>query len=458
MNPGRSESQEPGAGEGLRSLNFAHVLTPAGFQRQRRILIDAAGRIAGTEAVPPGAALDGWIALPGLPNAHSHAFQRALAGHGEAARGKDSFWSWREAMYRLAATVGPEDLYTISLQAYREMLAGGFTSVAEFHYLHHAVDGARGPECAAAVIRAAADAGIRLQFLPVLYQRGGFGRPAGAAQARFLYHSVDEFLAAVAALPAVPRGIAVHSLRAVPHAALPELVLGADELLGPEAPLHIHVAEQLAEVEACLAATGRRPIELLADCVELGVRWSLVHATHANAAECTLVQKRRATVVICPLTEAYLGDGLFPAAEFARGGGRLAIGSDSNLRIDAIDELRWLEYGQRLLTTRRAQLADSSGLGAPLWRRACEGGAAALAQPVGRLDAGAWADIISLDPGQPVLQGADTPDGVLDALLTAGDARCIHGVWVGGRRIGHGRSADFGATARRVMTQPAAAS
>jgi len=458
MNPGRSEPQGRGAGDGLRSLNFAHILTPAGFQRQRRIAIDATGRIARIEVAPDGAPLDGWIALPGMPNAHSHAFQRALAGHGEAARGGDSFWSWREAMYRLAGSVGPDDLYAISLQAYREMLAGGFTSVAEFHYLHHGVDGARGSECAAAVIGAAADAGIRLLFLPVFYQRGGFGRPAGEAQARFLHGTVDEFLAGVAALPDVARGIAVHSLRAVPHGALPDLVAGADALLGRDAPLHIHVAEQLAEVEACLAATGRRPVELLADSVALDPRWSLVHATHANTAERALVIERGATVVLCPLTEAYLGDGLFATADFARGGGRLAVGSDSNVRIDAVEELRWLEYGQRLLTNSRAQLADGSGLGAPLWRRACEGGAAALAQAVGRIEPGAWADLVSLDPGESVLQGPDEPDAVLDALVTGGDSRCIDAVWVGGRRIEHGRSPAFGATARRLMARPAAAS
>jgi cytosine/adenosine deaminase-related metal-dependent hydrolase len=158
------------------------------------------------------------------------------------------------------------------------------------------------------------------------------------------------------------------------------------------------------------------------------------------------------------LTEAYLGDGLFAAAEFARAGGRLAVGSDSNVRIDAVEELRWLEYGQRLLTNSRAQLADGSGLGAPLWRRACEGGAAALAQAVGRIEPGAWADLVSLDPGESVLQGPGEPDAVLDALVTAGDSRCIDAVWVGGRRIEHGRSPAFGATARRLMARPAAAS
>lgn len=440
-----------------RQLNFAHIVTPAGIERHRRLHIDGAGRISAIEAGDPAAPIDGWLALPGMPSAHSHAFQRGLAGYGEAARGEDSFWSWREAMYRLAAGLDPDALYEVSWRAYRDMLAAGFTSVAEFHYLHRRADGERAPELVEAVIRAGADAGIRLAFIPVFYQRGGFDTPAGVRQARFLHHDVEDFLTLVAMFAGHCAGVAAHSLRAVPLEMLGDLVSGARELLGEHCPIHIHIAEQPAEVEACIAATGRRPVQLLADGVGLGPTWSLVHATHADAAERELIVASGATVVLCPLTEAYLGDGLFPAAEFAARGGRLAIGSDSNVRIDAIEELRWLEYGQRLLTGRRACFADGEGLGASLWRRIAAGGAAALGQPVGTIAVGSCADIVTLDMNNAIFAGADGPAAALDALVTAGDGRCIDQLWVGGQRLTPQDGGDFGAAVRRAMDEGAGA-
>jgi formimidoylglutamate deiminase len=266
---------------------------------------------------------------------------------------------------------------------------------------------------------------------------------------------VEAFPPLAARLPA--GGIAAHSPRAVPPDRLAGLVAGADALVGADCPLHVHVAEQPAEVEECLAATGRRPVELLAAHVELGPRWNLVHATHAAAGERATVAASGATVVICPLTEAYLGDGLFPVAEFARAGGRVAVGSDANVRIDAIEELRWLEYGQRLLANRRARLADGRGLGAALWSRVAAGGAAALGQPTGRLEPGAWADLVALDPDAAVLQGAATPDAALDALVTAGDGRCLAGCWVGGSRVAAiEEGADFRQVVRALMAGLAA--
>jgi formimidoylglutamate deiminase len=434
-----------------RDLSCAHILTPAGIERHRRLRLDDAGRIAAIEPADPAGPFDAWLALPGMPNAHSHAFQRGLAGYGEAAHGADSFWSWRDAMYRLAGGLDAEGVYRLSWQAYREMLAAGFTSVAEFHYLHRRADGERAMELVDAVLRAGADAGIRLALIPVLYQRGGFDRPAGPAQARFLHRDVEDFLALVATLGERCAGVAAHSLRAVPVEMIEDMALGAAELLGPDCPLHIHVAEQPVEVEECLAATGLRPVQLLAERVGLKPSWSLVHATHADAAERAQIARSGATVVLCPLTEAYLGDGVFPAAEFAAAGGRIAIGSDSNVRIDAVDELRWLEYGQRLLGGRRACFADRDGLGAPLWSRVAAGGAAALGLPVGVLAPGAYADIVSLDVSHPVFAGAETPAAMLDALVTSGDGRCLDQAWIGGRRFAPVDALDFGAAVKAAL-------
>ena len=434
-----------------RELTFEHILTPAGIERHRTLRVDGKGRISAIESCDPAGPFDGWLALPGMPSAHSHAFQRGLAGYGEAAQGDDSFWSWREAMYRLAAGLDGDALYEVSWRAYRDMLAAGFTSVAEFHYLHRRADGERATECVEAVIRAASDAGIRLAFIPVFYQRAGFDIPAGAGQARFLHRDVEDFLTLVAMYSEHCAGVAAHSLRAVPVEMLADMVLGAGELLGTDRPIHLHISEQPAEVAACLAATGRRPVQLLAETVDLGPHWSLVHATHADASERELIAASGATVVLCPLTEAYLGDGLFPAADFAAAGGRLAIGSDSNVRIDAVEELRWLEYGQRLLTGRRGCFADEQGLGGSLWRRMAAGGAVPLGQPVGAIEVGACADLVTLDMANPLFAGAEGADAVLDALVTSGDGRCIDQVWVGGQRCAPQEEGDFGAAVRRIM-------
>ena len=437
-------------------LRFRHILTAGGVERHQRLVIGDDGRIASIED-EPGPEFDGWFALPGLPNAHSHAFQRALTGHGEAARGEDSFWSWRQAMYGLAAGLTPEDLRAVAARAYADMLRAGYTSVAEFHYLHHLPDGSPSPEMGQALIAAARDAGIRLVLLPVYYRRGGFGQPAGPSQRRFVHAGIDDYLRLLEAVSDVPRGIAPHSLRAVDPAELAPLEAGATALLGPEFPRHIHISEQRREVEECLAALGRTPVEALADAVELGPCWQLVHATHARDAELELVAKSGAGVVLCPLTEAYLGDGIFPVRRFVGLGGRISVGSDSNVRLDAIEELRLLEYGQRLRDQRRAVLAGPDGLGAPLWRRCAEGGGAALGQPAGALAPGYWADIVGLDPGHAVLAGL-APSRALDALITSGDAACVADVWVGGvRRVrggvpvaGDGIGVDYRAALSRL--------
>jgi len=428
-------------------LTFRAILGPEGIERNRSLRIGADGAIEAIEVGEPP--YDGFLALPGMPNAHSHAFQRALAGRGEAARGEDSFWSWREAMYRLANSIEPEQMYAIARQAYAEMLAAGFTRVVEFHYLHHRRDGSRGPEMTDAVCRAAGDAGLPMTLLPVYYRSSGIdGAPAAAGQRRFAHDSVEDFVGTLSRVGHPIGGVAPHSLRAVPVEDLPALVNALDSIVGPAAPLHIHVSEQTAEVEACRERFGQTPIERLADAVDLGPRWGLIHATHATAEERRLVRAAGATVVLCPLTEAYLGDGLFEAGEHMREGGGVAVGSDADVRISAVEELRLLEYGQRLRDRLRARLGDADGLGAALWSRLAAGGARAAGADVGRLAPGLRADVIVLDGESPALAGHE-PETALDAWIVGGTSADIESVYVAGRRRAGGGVVDAGADGLR---------
>ncbi|MGD8379731.1 MAG: formimidoylglutamate deiminase [Gammaproteobacteria bacterium] len=440
-----------------RTLTFRHVMTPAGMVNDCRLRVSPEGLI---EALEPdcGEARDGWLALPGMPNAHSHVFQRALAGHGEVPRGNDSFWSWRDAMYRLAQAITPEDMHVIACQAFAEMLAAGYTSLAEFHYLHHGRDGGRGLEMAEAVIEAAEITGLSLTLLPVCYLSGGFGTEPLPEQYRFVHASVDEYLGLLDRLKGrVALGVAPHSLRAVPLAQLGELVRGAESLLGTDFPFHIHISEQRQEVEQSRETLGVTPIRALAEHVELSSRWHLVHATHATADERELMRRADVDVVLCPLTEAYLGDGLFAATEWCRHGARWSIGSDSNCLIDPVAELRCLEFGQRLGHERRSLLADETGLGRPLWEQAAQGGAGAVAAPAGSLAIGQRADLVVLDESAAALAGHG-PDTVLDALVIGGGRHDFAAVYAGGVKLAeHGRHQQaerfrtpFAETARRL--------
>jgi formimidoylglutamate deiminase len=436
------------------------VLSGTGLEHGRRISVDAQGRIAALEAADSGP-WDAAFVVPGMPNAHSHAFQRALTGVRETSS-NDSFWRWREAMYRIANSLDADDLYVVALRAFADMLRAGFTAVAEFHYLHHRPDGVPTAEMALAIRAAARDAGIRLTLLPVLYQQGGFDRPPTAEQRRFVHRSLDEFARLLEQLAGEPCGVAPHSLRAVSLDVLPDLVELADELLGPGSPIHIHVSEQRQEVIDCCERYGVPPIECLARTIHLDERWNLVHATHAETQELDLIISRGSNLVLCPLTEAYLGDGLFPLARFAARGGTFAIGSDSNARIDAIEELRLAEYGQRLHEQRRGLLAGSEGLGATLWSQAASAGARALGQPVGALEVGAFADFVVLDLGNPLFAGIAAQQ-VLDAWIVGGSAAQITSVYVGGeRRVERGEirlpeaSARFAAIMRKIHSIPGA--
>jgi formimidoylglutamate deiminase len=328
------------------------------------------------------------------------------------------------------------------------MLRAGFTSVGEFHYLHHARDGSATLEMALAIRAAARDAGIRLTLLPVLYSQGGFNRPPSEAQRRFIHASLDDFGRLLEKLAGEPCGVAPHSLRAVSLETLPRLVSLANEILGRDCPIHIHVSEQPQEVSDCRALHGRPPIECLAQSVDLDGRWSLVHATHAEPQELDILIRHQPNLVLCPLTEAYLGDGVFPLESHAARGGTFAIGSDSNVRIDAIEELRLAEYGQRLTLQRRGVLARADGLGLRLWSEAADCGGRALNQAVGALRIGTLADLVVLNLEDPLFAGVAVADA-LDAWIIGGSAAQIAAVYVGGeKRVDHGEVALPAAAAR----------
>ncbi len=415
-------------------LRFRHLLTPQGMLHDHALVVDAAGKILRVEKTD--GPWDGYLALPGMPNAHSHAFQRAMSGFGERKQGSDSFWSWREAMYKLAAAITPEQMQAVARLAFIEMLLAGYTRVAEFHYLHHMPDASRGQEMAAAVIEAAADTGIGLRFFPVYYCQGGFDRKTESSQTRFVHENTDTFLKYIASLPDCELGIAPHSLRAVPAHALQELVAGASSMLGQDCLFHIHIAEQQVEVEQCLAATGKRPVQLLADSIELSSRWHLVHATHTNETELQIISGSGASVVLCPLTEANLGDGLFDAVSFRNNGGTISIGTDSNCRISVFEEMRMLEYSQRLKNRQRAQLADESGLGNVLWKMLSKGGATACGFACGAIIPGTFADLVVIDETATEKRGHH-PENLLDALVINGDSNDVSDVYVSGQRIVH---------------------
>jgi formimidoylglutamate deiminase len=445
---------------------FAELaLLPAGWTRDVRLEVDAAGGLAGVSA---GARADGaarlaGVMLPGLCDLHCHAFQRAMAGLTErrAAAG-DSFWTWRETMYRFAAQLAPEDLEAIAAQLYVELLKGGYTSVCEFHYVHHAPGGrpyADPAEMSLRVAGAAARAGIGLTLLPVLYQTANFGGvPPHAGQRRFVT-TVDAFLELVRRLhaePGVRVGIAPHSLRAVPPEALRAAIAGLDAL-DPAAPIHIHVAEQTKEVDDCLAWSGARPVEWLLANAPVSPRWCLVHATHLADAETAVLARSGAVAGLCPTTEANLGDGFFPLPAYLERGGLLGVGSDSNVSRSPLEELRLLEYGQRLLHRRRGIAASAAepSPGLALYRAAVAGGARASGRPVAGLAIGQRADFLVVDAD------GHAPEALLDALVFGGGANPVRDVYVGGRQVITGaRHADedaIGAAYRAAAARLAAA-
>ena len=377
------------------------------------------------------------LVLPGIPNIHSHSFQRAMAGMAERGSERaDSFWTWRELMYRFAGRLTPESLHDISAQLFVEMLQAGYTSTCEFHYLHHQADGRPYDDPAAmsrAIIAAARETGIRLTLLPVLYMTGGFdGRELSDRQQRF-GHDVDAYLSLLDALtaqedPMLRVGVALHSLRAVPADAMREVL--ATPQVGALRPIHIHISEQTAEVEECIAARGARPVEWLLANAAVDEAWTLVHATHVQASELSGIAASKAVVALCPTTEANLGDGVFPLREFIARGGRIGIGSDSNVSVSPVEELRWLEYGQRLVSRQRniAATRELPSSGESLVMRAVAGGRQSNGH--GEQDD----DLLVLDEYSASMCGVSATD-LHDRFVFGGNVNPVKDVFVQGRRI-----------------------
>jgi len=391
----------------------------------------------------------GWR-VPGIANLHSHAFQRAMAGLAERqTHPEDSFWTWRETMYRFAARFDPDTLHAVAAQLYVEMLEAGYTTVCEFHYLHHAPDGCAYADSAAmsrALVAAAREAGIRLTLLPVLYMSGGFdGRPLGERRRRF-GHDVDGFLALLDMLrkdasDTLRIGCALHSLRAVQADAM-RAALAA---LPARSPIHIHIAEQLGEVQDCINVRGARPVEWLLANAAVDSHWTLVHATHLNAPEVRGIATSGATVAICPTTEANLGDGLFPLRAYLDAGGAWGIGSDSQISVSPIEELRWLEYGQRLATHHRniAVRAASSSVGETLLHDVL----ASARNATGNDAVGS--DTLTLDANAPQFAGTTHADAI-DRWIFSGNRNLVREVEVGGVQVvAEGRHRDRDAIAAR---------
>ena len=417
---------------------------------------------AGLRSPPPDCERVAGTVLPGMPNLHSHAFQRAFAGGTERrGPGEDSFWTWREAMYRMVARMDPDAIEAVAAQLFVEMLEAGYTSLGEFHYLHHDPDGrpyACLAETSGRIVAAARRTGIALTLLPVLYTSSGFGGRAPTPGQRRFVNDPERYARLLEALfsqhggdgTGLRIGAAPHSLRAVRPAELGD-ALRALEGLDAKAPVHIHVAEQVREVEDCVRWCAERPVEWLLGHAEVDERWCLVHATHLTEAECAGLARSEATVGLCPTTEANLGDGLFPAAAFLAAGGRFGIGSDSHVSVNPREELRWLEYGQRLVHRRRALLAspDTPSVGRTLYERAARDGARALGQPAGALAPGRRADLVTIDDALPALEGREG-DELLDALVFAGNVNPVRDVMVGGHwQVREGRHPERDAIRRR---------
>ncbi|WP_348970476.1 formimidoylglutamate deiminase [Pseudomonas atacamensis] len=435
------------------------ALLPEGWANNVRLEVNADGlltRIQADSSADGAERLRGPL-LPGMPNLHSHAFQRAMAGLAEVAGNpNDSFWTWRDLMYRLVGKISPDQLGIIARQLYIEMLKAGYTSVAEFHYVHHDGNGqpyADSAELALRISQAASESGIGLTLLPVLYSHSGFGgQTPNDGQRRFI-NSTENYLNLQARLQpllaqqkAQSLGLCFHSLRAVTPQQISEVLAASDK----QCPVHIHIAEQQKEVDDCLSWSGRRPLQWLYENAEVDQRWCLVHATHANPEEVTLMANSRAIAGLCLTTEANLGDGIFPAVDFLAQGGRMGIGSDSHVSLSVVEELRWLEYGQRLRDQRRNRLygAQQPMVGRTLYDAALDGGAQALGQPIGALEVGKRADWIVLDGNDPYLATA-SGDGILNRWLFAGGDRQVRDVLVNGQWVVRdGRHADEEHSAR----------
>lgn len=424
-------------------IQAKHALTVDGWQKDVRLEIDRNGRIASVSTGGGSGGDQAGIVLPAPANLHSHAFQRAMAGLTER-RGpdpSDSFWTWRQLMFRFLDRLTPDDVEAIAAFVQMEMLEAGYGAVGEFHYLHHQTGGtpySTLSEMSQRIAAAAGRTGIGLTLLPVLYQHGGCDRrPLAPGQVRFgndpdrfarLFEDAAGTVATLHADAAI--GVAPHSLRAVDPDALQAAVdLAADR------PIHMHLAEQIAEVEEVVSAWGRRPVEWLLDNVPIGERWCLIHCTQMQPQETEALAKTGAVAGLCPITESSLGDGIFDGVRFLSEGGRIGIGSDSNIRIALSEELRTLDYSQRLRDHSRAALATrDASTGRRLFDAVAAGGAQAIGRDSGRIEPGAWADLVALDADSVDLATREG-DTLLDSFVFAGDDRLVTDVWSAGRHV-----------------------
>ncbi len=429
-----------------------NVLLPDGWKRNVAMTIDARGDIVSIErdrAFEPElmARLPG-PAIPGMPNLHSHAHQRAMAGMSEyrasGAGSEDSFWTWRNVMHRFAEMVTPEILEAVAAQLYVEMVKAGYTAVCEFHYMHHGTDGTPyddPAEMSMALVRAATRAGIGITLLPVLYETGGYGgKEPNPGQRRFisdpdlLLKIIDKVRTVHASDPQVCVGVAPHSPRQITKDGM-EAVIDGLTAMEAHAPIHIHVAEQENDVTDSIKHTGKRPVEWTLENFNVGPRWCLIHATHLTDQETLQIAASGAVAGLCPTTEANLGDGIFPLLPYLEKGGRFGIGSDSHISVSMIEELRWLEYGQRLVKRRRNLTAEGPGesTGVRLYDDALRGGAQASGRRLGKLGEGCRADFVVLNPAHPTLVGR-SGDRLIDSLIFSGNGLPIQEVWIAGKR------------------------
>jgi formimidoylglutamate deiminase len=428
-------------------LYAENILLNDGWASKQTITIEQGVITAITAGKADGAEVAKGAVIPGMVNCHSHAFQRAFAGFSEqGSEGQDSFWTWRKIMYQFLAQLTEVDAKSIAKQLYIEMLKMGYTRVAEFHYLHHDIDGSTYDNnsshlatMAHAIFDAAKESGIGLTLLPVLYQHSGFGEQAPTdGQKRFI-NSTAQFNQLVSdcftlseSFPNTNVGIAPHSLRAVNKDALASAIAHV-RALDKQAPIHIHIAEQQKEVDDCLAHYGKRPVQWLLDNIALDQHWCLIHATHLDEQERKGIIATQAIAGICPTTEANLGDGIFPTTEFLAEQGTIAIGSDSHISVNPIEELRWLEYAQRLIRQQRAILAskEQASVGQNLWQQAAVGGAQSTNSNTGCLAIGKQADLLVLDSEQTKLF-ANTRQHLLDSVIFASQQNIVNDVMVNG--------------------------
>ncbi len=426
-----------------------NALTAKGWARSVLVDVTDDGLILSvtpdTKKVDGGAIRLSGHTLPGMANLHSHAFQRAMAGLAErAGAGQDSFWTWRKAMYAFLNAMEPEHVEAIAAQLYLELLKHGYTSVAEFHYLHHDPNGVtydNPAEMSERIVAASRQAGIALCHLPVLYGFSGFGEQQPTEGQRRFINDPEHFLQIVDALsqkyqpsPQFNLGVAAHSLRAVSPATLNKVLQGAGDLL-PSAPIHIHIAEQVKEVEDCIAWSGKRAVEFLYDKFDVDKRWCLIHATHLSKSEIDLIAASGAVAGVCPTTEANLGDGIFPGVSFLQKGGKFGVGTDSHISVSLADDLRSFEYSQRLKHQGRNLLTmpDQPSTGMALFENALLGGRAATGFNTA-IEAGARADFVVLDANHPSMIGRRDEE-VVDSFVFANTGNPIRDVFVAGRHV-----------------------